>query len=315
MANLVVQRSRYVQWMQKALDQMNVQIHRAVTDITGQTGMAILRAIVSGERDPATLAALRDFRCRKSAEEIAEHLTGTWREEHLFNLKSSLRLYETMQEEIVRYEECSQAELKRLQPPERREEEVPAHPNPVKEKSMIRKGFQELRTALWRLVGADLTRIDGIGATAAQTIITEIGLDLTAFPTEKHFVSWLRLVPRTAVSGGKPLKKRAKGMGANRVAGVLRMAAVAVQRSKSALGAYYRSLSRRKGASVAVFATARKLATLVYRMLRYGQDYVDIGEKAYEDRFLKRRLATLQKTAESLGFQIKPLPTEEAVSG
>lgn len=315
LSNLVAQRSRCVQWMQKSLDQMNVQVHRAVSDITGQTGMAIIRAIIDGERDPIHLATLRDPRCRKSVEEIAEHLTGTWREEHLFNLESSLRLFDGIEQEIATYETRLREELEQLQPPEMRDQSVPPHPNPAKEKSIKRTGDQELRTALWRMAGVDLTRIDGIGATAAQTIITEVGLNLSAFPDEHHFVSWLRLTPRTPISGGKPLKKKSKGLGANRVSATLRMAALTVHRSKSALGGFFRRMSRRKGAAVAVFATARKLATLVYRMLRHGQDYVDIGERAYEQRFQQRRLASLRDTAESLGFQVVPKEAHGAVSG
>ena len=308
MANLVAQRSRYVQWMQKALDQMNVQVHRAVSDMTGQTGMAIVRAIVDGERDPTKLAALRDHRCKKSAEEIAEHLTGTWREEHLFNLESSLRLYDALESTIATYQQRLLEEFEHIQPPERREQPVPAHPSRAKEKYMIRHGEQELRTALWRLSGVDLTRVDGIGTGAAQTVLNEVGFDVSAFPDENHFVSWLRLSPRTPISGGKPLKKRRNGLGANRVAATLRMAAVSLQRSKTALGALYRRKARQKGAAVAVFVTARRLAVLIFRMLRYGHDYVDEGEKAYERRFELRRLAGLTDAAKALGYTLVKEP-------
>ena len=149
--------------------------------------------------------------------------------------------------------------------------------------------------------------IDGIGAQAALTLLTEAGLDLTAFPSEKHFVSWLRLAPATAVSGGKPLRhKKANGMGSTRVAAVLRMAALSLKHSKTALGAAFRRKARHKGWNVAVFCTARRLAVLVYRMLRYGQDYVDIGEEFYEARFRQRRLAGLQDASKSLGFSLVP---------
>ena len=309
MANFVVERSRCVQWMQKALDQMNVQVHRAVTDLTGTTGMAIVRAIVDGERDPARLAMLRDRRCRKSVEQIAQYLTGTWREEHLFNLAAALRHYDSLQQTIESYETRLLDELKALQPLERQQEPAPRHPNPTKERAICNRGEQEVRTTLWRFAGADLTRIDGISTGTAQVVLTELGLNLTAFPSEDHFVSWLRLCPRTPISGGKPLKKKRNGLGANRVATALRMAATAVQRSKTALGAYYRRIARHKGAAVAVFATARQLARLVFRMLRYGQDYVDIGEKDYEERFQARRLATLTETARSLGLTLVPVAT------
>jgi len=297
--------------MQKALDQMNVQVHRAVTDLTGTTGMAIVRAIVAGERDPARLALHRDRRCHKSVEQIAEYLTGTWREEHLFNLAAALRHYDALQDTIASYEARLLAELTTLQPVERQQEPVPRHPNPTKERAIRNRGEQDARTTLWRFAGVDLTRIDGIATGAAQIVLTEVGPNLGAFPTEDHFVSWLRLCPRTPISGGKPVKKRRNGLGANRVATALRMAAVTVQRSKTAIGAAYRRIARHKGAAVAVFATARQLARLIYRMLRYGQDYVDIGEKAYEGQFQARRLAALAESARSLGYAL----TKEVTTG
>lgn len=304
LANFVAERSRCVQWMQKALDEMNVQVHRAVTDLTGNTGMAIVRAIVAGERDPARLAMHRDRRCHKSVEAIAQYLTGTWREDHLFNLAAALRHYDSLQGTIASYETQLLARIEALQPPERQQADAPRHPNPTKEKTIRNRGEQPLRTSLWRFTGVDLTRIDGIRAVAAQTVLTEVGPDVTAFPSEHHFVSWLRLCPRTAISGGKPLKKRRNGMGANRVAAALRMAALGIQRSKTALGASFRRIARLKGAAVAVFATARQLARLIYRMLRYGQDYVDIGEAAFEAKFQARRLAGISEAARSLGFTL-----------
>jgi len=304
--NLVAERTRYVQWMQKALDQMNVQVHRAVTDLTGLTGMAIVRAIVAGERDPVLLAAHRDSRCRKSVDAIAQYLTGNWREEHLFNLASALRLFDALGEEIASYEVRLRKELEALHPLDRQQEPVPPHPNSTKEKAIKARGEQQMRTTLWRFAGVDLIRIDGIASGVAQTILTEVGPDISAFPSEDDFVSWLRLCPRTPISGGKPLRKRRNALGANRVAQALRMAATSVQRSKTALGAAFRRIARHKGAAVAVFAIARKLAQLVYRMLRHGQDYVDIGETAYEQRFQERRLASITEAARGLGYTLVP---------
>jgi transposase len=305
-ANLVAERSRCIQWMQKALDQMNVQVHRAVADITGLTGMTIVRAIVAGERDPAQLAKYRQSGCHKSAEEIAHYLAGNWREEHLYNLASALRLFDALEKEIASYQARLLEEIQALQPPDRSDKPVPAHPNSAKEKAIKARREHEARTALWRFAGVDLTRIDGIRPGVAQIVLTEVGPNLAAFPAEDNFVSWLRLSPRTPVSGGKPLKKRRNGLGANRIACALRMAAIALQRSKSALGAYFRRIARHKGHSVAVFATARKLAQLIYRMLRYGHDYVDIGENAYQRQFEIRRLAAVTQTAKTLGYRLVP---------
>jgi transposase len=314
-SNLVAERTKAVQWMEKALDQMNVQVHRAVSELTGKTGMSIVRAIVDGERDPLKLAEYRDKRCKRSLDEIAEHLTGNWRKEHLFNLEMALRFYDQIQRMIELYDERMIEEVEYLQPPDRQGETIPPHPNPNKEKVFKLRGDQNMRTALWRLTGVDLTRIDGINVETAQLVVTECGFDLSAFPTEKKFVSWLRAAPRHGITGGKPLKSKKNGMGATRIAGALRMAALSLQRSKSALGAYFRRIARRKGASVAIFATARKLATLIYRMLRYGQDYVDIGEQAFEEQFRVKRLAGLKASATSLGYCLVPIEEAVQVSG
>jgi transposase len=247
--NFVEERTRCVQWMQKALDQMNVQVHRAVTDLTGDTGMAIVRAIVDGERDPMHLAAHRDARCRKTVEQIAEHLRGNWREEHLFNLESALRIYDSLEQTIASYDQRILKELAALQPPERQQQAVPPHPNRTKEKAIRARREQPVRTTLWRFSGADLSRIDGIRSGAARIILTEVGANLASFPSEKHFISWLRLCPRTPISGGKPLKKRRNSLGSNRVAAQLRLSAVALQRTKTALGAAYRRIARHKGSA------------------------------------------------------------------
>ena len=304
-SNLQAEQTRALQRLQKALDQMNVQVHRAVSDLTGKTGLSIVRAIVEGERDPHRLAAFRDCRCRKTEAEIAEYLTGTWRSEHLFNLKMNLQRYDDIAQIRAQYE----AEIQRCwaaqQPAERAQAQAPPHPNAAKEKDLTRRGEQALRTALWRLTGVDLTHIDGMGPATAQLVLSEVGPDLQSFPTEDHFASWLRLTPRLSITGGRPIRKRKnQGTGATRVGGALRMAALSLKHSDSALGAYYRRLARRKDASVAVFATARKLAILTYRMLKYGTAYVDEGVKAYEERFRQKRLHSIQNIAKSMGYQL-----------
>jgi len=310
-SNLREERSRAVQRMQKALDQMNIQVHRAVTDITGVTGMGIVRSIVAGERDPMVLANLRDKRCRKSVVEIAEHLRGTWREEHLFNLAMHLELYDKLDEMITKYQKKISEQMEELEPQERVAQEAPMHPNATKAKAICKLGEEDTRHGLWRFSGVDLTRIDGINTGVARIVFTEVGLDLGNFPTEKHFVSWLRLCPRYAVSGGKVLRKKRNATGATRTANVLRMAACSLQRSKTALGAQFRRMARRKGYTVAVFAMARKLAILIYRMLRYGEDYVDQGVEAYEETYKQRRLQYILSTAKQMGYLLQPkaLPT------
>jgi transposase len=305
-ANLLHLRTRYIQWMQKSLDQMNVQVHRAVSDLSGQTGLAIVRAIVAGERDPAVLAMLRDSRCKKTAEEIAKYLTGTWRDEHLFTLASALRQYDANEAEIAKFDAELISRMEALQLEELKGKEAPKHPKPEKEKR-LRRDDRQTRDALWRATGKDLTRIDGVSTDTAQVITAELGMHVGAFPDERNFVSWLRLCPLTKVSGGKPLKTRRNGLSANRVAGALRMAALGVSKAKSAMGAHFRRVARTKGYSVAILATARKLAQYVYRTLRYGHEYVDVGEKAAEEQYEARRLAALQSEAKARGFALIPL--------
>ena len=313
-ANLVHLRTRYVQWMQKSLDQMNVQVHRAVSDLSGVTGMAILRAIVAGERSPEKLSTFRDPHCRKSPEEIAKYLTGTWREEHLFTLASTLRQYDANEAVIGEYDAEIARRLDALRLEELKDQPVPRHPSKTKEQQLRRDGALELRERLWRCLGKDLTRIDGISTTAAEIILAEIGMRLDAFPTERHFVSWLRLCPSTKISGGKPLKHRRNALGANRIAGNLRMAALSVSRTKTALGAYFRRVSRSRGFNVAILATARKLAQYIYRLLLHGEAYVDIGEKAAEAQYNARKLEALRAAAKTAGFLLTPMaqPTPTA---
>lgn len=303
--NLDREQGRVVQRMQKCLDQMNVQVHRAVSDLTGKTGMAIVRAIVDGERDPRRLAALRDSRCARSEAEIARCLTGCWREEHLFNLGIALSLFDHLQTLL---DACDRQAMAFLQPLEARRDLPPLgpHPNPRKEKALQKRGEQPLRLALFRATGVDLTRIDGIGAEAARTIVAEVGPDLSRFPTESHFVSWLGLSPKSAISGGKPIPKKTRGTASTRAANTLRMAAVSVRNTDTALGASYRRVARRKDAKVAVFDTARKIARNVFRMLRHGVDYHDEGAAAHDARFHSRRVHYLSTLAKSMGYTLLP---------
>ena len=302
--NLVAESGDWVRRMQKSLDQMNVRVHRAVSDIDGVTGMAILRAIVAGERDARKLAKLRDPRCRKSEEEIAEQLSGHWREDHLFSLEQSLKMYDAIQERIAAYEQEILHRLAAMQREELREQPAPKVNNPTKAKAIQKRGEEPMREALYGISGVDLTSIDAIGVETVQVVLSEYGPDLSRFPTEKEFVSHVTLAPRRPMSGGKPVRKKKRNTASTRVAGALRMAALSLRNGATALGAYYRKIARRIGGDVAVFATARKLATLIYRLLRWGQPYVDEGAEAYERRYREGRISALKVKAKEFGFQL-----------
>src|SRR5208283_4595620 len=301
--NLVAERGDWVRRMQKSLDQMNVRVHRAVADLDGVTGMAMIRAIVKGERDAVQLAKLRDPRCQKSEEEIAKQLSGHWREDHLFSLAQALKMHDAIQERI---EDYGREILRQLAEMER--EESHGQPAPKlktqKARAIKHRGEEPLRQALYQMSGVDLTGIDALGVETAQVVLSEYGTDLSCFPTEKEFVSHLTLAPHRPTSAGKPLKKKRRGSASTRVAAALRMAALTLRHSQTALGAYFRQTARRLGADVAVFATARKLAILIYRLLRWGQPYVDEGVVAYENRYQQARLARLAAVARNLGYEL-----------
>lgn len=311
---MIEQRSDWVRRMQKNLDQMNVCVHHAVSDITGVTGLAIIRAIVDGERDPQILARMRDRRCRKTQEQIAEFLTGNWRPEHLFNLRQALKVYDQICAVIQDYDSEIINYLVELQSPDATDSDVPPPITKAKAKSIAKRGHEPMRQSLFQFCGFDLTTIDGIGVDTASVIISELGLDLSPFPTENHLVSYLRLAPNLSISAGKKIPGKFKATTCTRVSNALRMAATTLRNSKTALGAFYRRIAYRKGASVAVFATARKLACLVYRLIRYGQDYVDIGSKAYEEHFNQRRIKAYTSALREMGYKVEPLSTGEAVA-
>jgi transposase len=312
---LKAQQDDWIRRMQKALDQMNVRVHRAVSDITGLTGMRMVRAIVHGERDPAKLVALRDPRCRKSVAQIERELTGNWREEHLFNLGMALESYDhfgrqieaTLQRILIELEAIrKQREVTGLSvtPPG----EVKEHSNPAKACSMERYGHEPLRAALAATFGVDLTAIEGVGAETAASILGEIGPEIQeAFPDAKPFVAYLRLAPNLAISGGKPVKgKKKMRQGSPVVHRLLRTSAASVRRSKSALGAYYRKTAFRKGAGTAVFATARKIAQHVYRALAHGIPYVTMGIEEQDRQAAERQRFNIERQAAKLGLKLVP---------
>lgn len=300
---LLASQSRHVQHMQKALAEMNIQLTNVISDIVGETGQRIVRAIVAGERDRHRLASLRGPRIHASEQEVARALEGTWRPEHLFALKQALALFDTY---AVALAECD-VELEAMLAPLARHDGDPGKP---KRRGRAKNAPRfDVRSSLFRACGVDLTRIDGIDTTTALKVISETGPDLSRFPSHKHFASWLNVCPGTRVSGGKRLKGRERKR-ANRAGQALRQAAVSMQTSKSALGAYFRRMAARLGQGIAVKATAHKLARLVYQALTKGMVYVDRGMAAEDERSAQRTLKHLTKRAAALGYMLAPKPQE-----
>jgi transposase len=306
-ANLVAESGDWLRRMQKSLDQMNVRVHRAVSDLDGATGMAILRAIVGGERDARKLARLRDRRCSKTEQEIAEQLNGHWREDHIFSLQQALKMYDAVQERIAAYEQEILRKLAKMEREEQRGQTAPPLNNTNKAKLIKSRGQEPRRQALYRMSGVDITQIDAIAVETVEVLLSEYGPDLSRFPTEKEFISHITLAPRVPKTGGKPVRKKKRNSASTRVAAALRMGALSLRHSQTALGAYYRKIAQHRGGDIAVFATARKLATLIYRLLRWGQPYVDEGAAAYESRYRQHRIGRLAATAKELGYQLTPV--------
>ena len=308
---LVEYAAAHIQHMQKALMEMNLQLHHVVSDITGATGMRIIRAIVAGERDPDVLAAHRDVRCHSSTETIRASLVGNDRDEHIFALTQSLDLYDFYQAKMVECDRKLEAAIAALEI----KAATPAGLLPkarVNRRQLNAPSF-DVRAALYGVIGVDLTQIHGLGPSLALKLVGECGTDLRAWPSAKHFTSWLCLAPGNKISGGKLLSSRTR-RSSSRAAALLRLAATTIGRSDTALGAFYRRLSSRIGKQKAVTATARKIAVLFYNTLRFGMTYRDPGAAAYEERHRSRVLANLHRRAKSLGFTLAPLPDAEAVS-
>lgn len=308
---LVEYAAAHIQHMQKALMEMNLQLHHVVSDITGATGMRIIRAIVAGERDPDVLAAFRDIRCHSSIEVIKAALVGNDRAEHIFALTQSLDLYDFYQTKIEDCDRKLEASVAALTV--RADGDVPALPKARTKRKQVNAPSFDVRAALYGVLGTDLTQIHGLGPALALKLVAECGTDLRAWKSAKHFTSWLCLAPGNKISGGKLLSSRTR-RSSSRAAALLRLAATTIGRSDTALGAFYRRLSSRIGKQKAVTATARKIAVLFYNALRFGMTYNDPGAAAYEERHRTRVLANLQRRAKTLGFELAPIPAPEAVS-
>jgi transposase len=296
--------STCIQRIQKVLTQMNVQLANVISDLSGLTGQAIVRAILAGERDPRKLAELSHPRILAGREQIAKSLEGNWRSELLFVLKQEMEMYDTYQHKIAECDRELEATLKQFAVPERASTEQPKIPNAKKTKRIQRNAPSfNLTSELHRITGVDLSRIDGVNAIVAQTIISEVGLDMTRWKTEAHFASWLGLCPDNRISGDKVLARGTRHV-INRAATALRMAATTLIKSQSYLGAQYRRLRTKLGAPKAITAMAHRLARLVFRMLKYGQEYVDKGTQYYEQKHHEQQLRLLKKKAATLGFQV-----------
>jgi transposase len=291
-----------IQRMQKALTQMNVQLANVISDLSGLTGQTIVRAIVAGERDPQKLAELRDPRVQASPKEIAKSLEGNWRPELLFLLQQEIEMYDTYQRRVAECDQQLQRQLTSfpgtVAPKQREGDAKRKRAKPAKNAP----GF-DLGTELQRIAGVDLTRIDGIDVMVAQTVLAEVGMDMSRWKTEAHFSSWLGLCPDNRITGDKVLSRGTRRV-VNRAATALRMAANALLRSQTYLGAQYRRLRTKLGAPKAITAMAHRLARLIYRMLKYGQRYVDKGAEYYEQKYRNQQLQFLQKKAAQLGFRI-----------
>ena len=302
--NLIRYRSAHIQHMQKALQLMNIKLAQVVSDITGVTGMSIIRSIVAGERDPKVLARLRNPKCARSEAEIAKALEGNYQPEHLFVLKQAVAQYDfylqQMQECDVEMEAMYDALAASAS-----DDPVSPPPKPKRGKRRKNQPHFDLASSLYQTVGVDLTAIDGLDALTVQDIISEIGIDVSPWRTAKHFASWLGVAPHTDITGGKVLRTRTKKT-KNRANTALRIGAQSLARSQCASGAFYRRIRATHGPAKAVTATAHRLARIVYHMLKYREAYVDPGAGYYEQRHRDRALRNLKRRAANLGMELVP---------
>jgi transposase len=305
--------STCIQRMQKALIQMNVQLSLVVSDLSGETGLRIVRDIVAGQTDPTVLARHRNYRCRATEAEIVAALTGHYQPEHVFTLRQNLEAYDHAQQQLADCDHAIEAHVHALAAQaDRATAPLPtARPRQAPYRNAPRF---ELRGPLYQLAGADLSQLDDVGPYNALRLLSEIGTDMTRWPSEKHFTAWLTLAPQNKVSGGRLLSSRTRPS-ANRAAAILRLAVSNLGRTQTALGAFYRRLSIRIGKTKAITATARKLAILVYRTLKGGFVYQDPGAGAYDAQHRARVIRHLQRRAADLGLGLVNLATGELAEG
>jgi len=305
--------AQQIHLMHKALEQMNLQLHKVLSDVSGLSGMRIIRAILEGERDGETLAKLCDRKVRASAQTVAKSLTGDYRDDHLFTLRQAVELYDIYQEKMAACDREIQRQMAGFAPKADPRTLPPARPGKKPGRRRKNQPHFDLRAEMYRMTGVDLTQIDGISTLTAQTALCECGHDLSAFPSEKNFTSWLGLCPNNRITGGKVRRTRTRRV-QNRLADALRVAAQSLHHSKSALGAFYRRMKAHLGPAKAITATARKLACQIYRLLKYGTDYVDQGEQRYEQQYRERLLHGMRKRAQQLGYDLVAVHSGEVVS-
>lgn len=290
----------HIRHMQKALDLMNLKLHTVISDITGTTGLRIIRAILDGKRDPQELAAMREPNCKNPLRTIAKALVGNYREEHLFALGQAMSLFEQYQTKI---EECDKKLATVLASFETKSDPTNLVKKPARPRRKNQPHFDG-RTLLYQITGIDLTAIHGLDSSTVLTILSETGTDMSSWATQNHFSSWLALSPNNRITGGKLLKKKPPVIRPNRAAQAFRIAAQTLERAQCGLGAFFRRVQSRLGRAGAIKATAHKLAVIFYSMLKNRTEYRDLGVAYYEDRYRQRLIKSLQKKAAILGLQL-----------
>ena len=299
--NLVKYASSHVQHIQKSLTLMNITLHNVISDITGVSGMRIVRSIIRGERNPEELVKFCDGRLKTSTQVILKSLEGNYTDENIFTLKQAIDLYDYYQRMI---KECDDEIKKLLNSFDGKDGKV----EQGEEKSNAkRKKIEDpdLHAEMIRITGVDLIRIDGLNTNNVVTLISETGLDMSKWKTEKHFTSWLGLAPDNKISGGKVLSSGTKKV-KSRASNAFRMAAYTLSNSNSYLGAIYRKLKYRLGPAKANVAIARKIAVLYYLTLKHGIKYVDYGCDYFEKRHMERNIKYLKKRAKEFGLVLIP---------
>jgi transposase len=306
---LIEMAASHIQRMQKSLTEMNVLLHNVISDIVGASGLKIIKAIIAGESDAVKLADLCDGRCKRSKEDIVKALMGNFKEEHVFSLGISLDLYNCYQNQINVCNDKIEEILSSFN------DTVDIEKKPLKKLSSNRKSRNrigqntfsfDLRSYLYSKSGVDLTLIHGISESTAFTILSEIGFSVDSWPTSKHFVSWLGLCPNNKKSGGKIISSKTKPC-SNKITNALKMSAMTLGRTETAIGAYYRRLKSRKGAPKAIVATAHKLARIIYNLLATKNEFVSLSVEYYEEKYRSRIIKNMNRRAKDMGYQLTPV--------